>query len=62
MKEIYKDIKILIIGDSCKDIFVYGNVPRLAPEGPIPVFNPLMALLTNSKRETSICDLESVRV
>jgi len=41
MKEIYKDIKILIIGDSCKDIFIYGNVPRLAPEGPIPVFNPL---------------------
>lgn len=40
MKEIYKDIKILVIGDSCIDVFLYGNVFRLAPEGPIPVFNP----------------------
>jgi D-beta-D-heptose 7-phosphate kinase/D-beta-D-heptose 1-phosphate adenosyltransferase len=40
MKELYKDIKILVIGDSCDDVFVYGNVYRLAPEGPVPVFNP----------------------
>jgi D-beta-D-heptose 7-phosphate kinase/D-beta-D-heptose 1-phosphate adenosyltransferase len=40
MKEIYKDIKILVIGDSCVDVFLYGNVFRLAPEGPVPVFNP----------------------
>ena len=40
MKEIYKDIKILVIGDSCIDVFLYGNVFRLAPEGPVPVFNP----------------------
>ena len=41
MKELLKDIKILVIGDSCTDIFTYGNVIRLAPEGPAPVFNPL---------------------
>jgi bifunctional ADP-heptose synthase (sugar kinase/adenylyltransferase) len=41
MKELYKDIKILVIGDSCTDIFTYGNVFRLAPEGPAPVFNPI---------------------
>ncbi len=40
MKELYKDIKILIIGDSCEDKFIYGHVVRLAPEGPVPVFNP----------------------
>ena len=40
MKELYKDIKILVIGDSCTDIFTYGQVYRLAPEGPAPVFNP----------------------
>lgn len=40
MKEIYKNIKILVIGDSCIDVFLYGNVFRLAPEGPVPVFNP----------------------
>jgi D-beta-D-heptose 7-phosphate kinase/D-beta-D-heptose 1-phosphate adenosyltransferase len=40
MKDQYKDIKILVIGDSCTDVFLYGNVYRLAPEGPVPVFNP----------------------
>jgi D-beta-D-heptose 7-phosphate kinase/D-beta-D-heptose 1-phosphate adenosyltransferase len=40
MKDLYKEIKILVIGDSCTDVFLYGNVFRLAPEGPVPVFNP----------------------
>ena len=40
MKKTYNDIKILVIGDSCTDVFVYGNAFRLAPEGPVPVFNP----------------------
>jgi len=40
MKDQYEDIKILVIGDSCTDVFLYGNVYRLAPEGPVPVFSP----------------------
>jgi D-beta-D-heptose 7-phosphate kinase/D-beta-D-heptose 1-phosphate adenosyltransferase len=32
--------KILVIGDSCIDIFRYGVINRLAPEAPIPVINP----------------------
>ena len=31
---------ILVIGDSCTDIFKYGKCNRLAPEGPVPVFVP----------------------
>lgn len=38
-------MKILVVGDSCKDIFRYGSITRLTPEAPVPVFNP--------KRETS---------
>ena len=34
-------MKILVIGDSCKDVFIYGDIIRLAPEAPVPVFNPL---------------------
>jgi bifunctional ADP-heptose synthase (sugar kinase/adenylyltransferase) len=34
-------MKILVIGDSCTDVFVYGNVQRLCPEAPVPVFVPL---------------------
>lgn len=33
-------MKILIIGDSCIDIFRYGKVSRLAPEAPVPVIIP----------------------
>lgn len=33
-------MKILVIGDSCTDTFVYGNCSRLCPEAPIPVFTP----------------------
>ena len=33
--------KVLIVGDSCKDIFIYGKVKRLTPEAPVPVFNPI---------------------
>ena len=31
---------ILVIGDSCTDIFVYGKTDRICPEAPVPVFNP----------------------
>lgn len=32
--------KILVIGEECTDIFIYGDTPRLSPEGPAPVFIP----------------------
>ena len=34
-------MRVLIIGDSCKDVFVYGDITRLTPEAPVPVFNPI---------------------
>jgi D-beta-D-heptose 7-phosphate kinase/D-beta-D-heptose 1-phosphate adenosyltransferase len=33
-------MRILVIGDSCTDTFIYGTVNRLAPEAPIPIINP----------------------
>ena len=32
-------MNILVIGESCKDIFHYGDCRRLCPEAPVPVFN-----------------------
>ena len=40
MKSDYEHFNILVIGDSCDDVFIYGHVYRLAPEGPVPIFNP----------------------
>ena len=34
-------MRALVIGESCKDEFVYGNCTRLCPEAPAPVFNPM---------------------
>ena len=34
-------MKILVIGETCKDIFYYGRVERLDPAAPAPVFNPI---------------------
>jgi D-glycero-beta-D-manno-heptose-7-phosphate kinase len=34
-------IKILVVGESCTDRFVYGKTERLCPEAPVPVFKPI---------------------
>ena len=34
-------MKILVFGESCKDIFNYGESERLCPEAPVPVFRSL---------------------
>jgi len=37
-------MKILVIGETCKDVFCYGKSERLAPEAPAPVFVPLSTI------------------
>jgi len=45
-------MKILVVGESCKDVYQYGDSVRLCPEAPVPVFkccdrkteNPGMAM------------------
>ena len=32
-------MKFLVIGESCRDIFHYGNCTRICPEAPVPIFN-----------------------
>ena len=32
--------KILVVGDNCKDVYVYGRCDRICPEAPVPVFVP----------------------
>ena len=34
-------IKILVIGEECDDVFIYGKIDRLSPEAPVPVFQPI---------------------
>ena len=39
-------MRVLVIGDSCEDRFVYGNAKRLSPEAPVPI-------LESQRTETS---------
>ena len=36
--------KILVVGESCLDVFVYGEVKRLCPDAPAPVFTTLRSV------------------
>lgn len=58
--------KVLVIGDSCLDVFEYGTCKRICPEAPVPVLTPTtkkenggMALnvYTNLKSLDVSCDI-----
>lgn len=58
--------KVLVIGDTCTDIFIYGACTRLCPDAPVPIFlprvttrNPGMAanVAANLKELGTDCDL-----
>jgi D-beta-D-heptose 7-phosphate kinase/D-beta-D-heptose 1-phosphate adenosyltransferase len=40
LTQVPKSWKILLLGDSCTDKYVYGIIDRLSPEAPVPVFVP----------------------
>lgn len=35
----HKSFKVLLIGDSCLDVFIYGHVKRINPEAPVPILD-----------------------
>ena len=39
MNQAQKQFKILLVGDSCYDYYHYGEVKRISPEAPIPIFD-----------------------
>ena len=34
-----KSFKVLLIGDNCLDVYIYGEVKRLNPEAPVPILD-----------------------
>ena len=51
---------ILVIGDSCTDIFVYGKTDRICPEAPVPVFNPTHQTENGGMAKNVAANLESM--
>ena len=40
-------MRIIVIGEICEDVFVYGESKRLSPEAPVPVFIPKYTTINN---------------
>ena len=32
-----KQLNVLLLGDDCRDVYVYGHVNRISPEAPVPI-------------------------
>lgn len=55
-------MKILVIGESCDDIFIYGEVLRLSPEAPVPVIKPLREVYSKGMAENVQLNLKSLEL
>mgnify|MGYP003123970319 CR=1 FL=1 len=53
-------MRILVIGDSCTDVFVYGDIDRIAPEAPVPVIKPLYQKENPGMAANVVANLESL--
>lgn len=55
-------MKILVIGDSCTDVFIYGRCERLSPEAPIPVFEPSKTVTNDGMAGNVVANLRRLGV
>lgn len=53
-------MKILVIGETCEDIFVYGNIHRLSPEAPVPVLNPIERISNEGMSGNVVANIRSM--
>jgi len=54
--------KVLVIGDSCTDIHIYGRCDRLSPEAPVPVFNPIKKIKNGGIARNVLANLKTMNV
>lgn len=53
-------IKILVIGESCLDRFIYSEVTRVCPEAPVPVLKPMNIVENNGMSGNVVENLKSL--
>lgn len=57
-----KKCKVLVIGESCTDVFIYGISKRKSPEGNGPVFEPTQEIYGRGMAENTALNLSSMAV
>lgn len=63
MERVFKtqyNTSILVIGETCDDIFIYGEVNRLNPEAPVPIITPKYQVTNKGMAENVYRNLESL--
>jgi len=53
-------IKILVIGETCNDKFVYCEVPRFCPEAPVPILRPIETIQNEGMSGNVVRNLKSI--
>ena len=52
--------KIVVIGETCVDKFIYCEVNRLSPEAPVPVLNPIRTVKNNGMAGNTIANVKAL--
>lgn len=53
---------MIVIGERCRDIFVYGDCRRICPEAPVPVFNPLSTVSNEGMAGNVVSNLTALGI
>ena len=55
-------MKVLVIGDSCVDEFIYCDIERICPEAPVPVLKPIRSQQNPGMASNVVTNLEALNV
>jgi bifunctional ADP-heptose synthase (sugar kinase/adenylyltransferase) len=55
-----KQFKILLVGELCQDIYVFGEVDRISPEAPVPVLKEKSTLIKSGMSGNVLNNLKSI--
>ena len=53
-------MKVLVIGDSCVDEFIYCDIERICPEAPVPVLKPIRSQQNPGMASNVVTNLEAL--
>jgi len=53
-------MKVIVIGETCVDEFIYGDVKRLSPEAPVPVFTPIETTSNDGMAGNTIANIKAL--
>ena len=55
-------LRVLVVGETCSDIFVYGSASRLCPDVPAPVFKTNKTVLSEGMAGNTKRNLEALGI